>query len=382
MKVFRAESTTFGRPGRVRINLPSHAGWRIWTAMTLLGLLMAAILFPRLTQAAGPELGAGPEISFYHWRMVYDPGPESLKRLEQLKVKRLYLRFFEVTVDDDGRPIPQATAVFKQKVNLPAAPVIFMENRVFSFKPDAKELNAKLLKRIMDIAEVNSVELAPELHLDCDWTPSTRAAFFEFAENLKARLPDGWELVVTIRLDQFKNYRTTGIPPADRVVLMAYNMGDIKRPGPGNSIIDPQVAARYIPSSASYPLPSDLALPIFSWVVVFDEHDRYQGLLSPVPTQLSSLDNCLPVGRNLYTIISPFQTAGGWLIPKGWRLRLEDSPHRDVLAVAELLRKALANPRHLIFYHLDDSVIQNRTKEELEEIADRLTTHDIDMLEQ
>jgi hypothetical protein len=58
----------------------------------------------------------------------------------------------------------------------------------------------------MDIAELNGVELAPELHLDCDWTPSTRASFFGFVQDLKNRLAEGWELAVTLRLDQYKNY--------------------------------------------------------------------------------------------------------------------------------------------------------------------------------
>jgi len=341
--------------------------------MAWLGVFMAA-LFSSPAGAAGPHSGDRPEISFYHWRTVHDPGSISLKLMEQLKVQRLYLRFFEVTVDRDGRPIPQATAIFRQKVKLPTAPVIFLENRVFS-RPGMQELAEKLLKRVMDMARANNVELVPELHLDCDWTPSTRKSFFEFAEHLKTLLPDGWELVVTLRLDQFKNYRATGVPPADRGVLMAYNMGDIKQPGPGNSIIDPQMAARYVPSSPGYPLPLDLALPIFSWAVAFDEHDRYRGLLSPVPAQLSSLDYCLPIGGEMYMVVKPFQTAGGWLTPKGWRLRLEGSSQSDLLAVAELLRASMASPRYLIFYHLDDGIIQNRTKEELEEVAAHLKAY-------
>jgi hypothetical protein len=333
-------------------------------------LILAASL------AAAPEAGAGegdrPEISFYHWRTVYDPGPESAKRLEQLAVRRLYLRFFEVTVDGEGHPVPQATAVFRQKPAVPVVPVIFMENRVFSHHPKTDELAGKLLKRVMDMAEQNGVELAPELHLDCDWTRSTRKSFFEFADDLKSRLPKDWELVATLRLDQYRNYQQTGVPPAHRGVLMAYNMGSIKRPGPGNSIIDPMVVARYVTPGHRYPLPLDLALPIFSWVVVFDEYDRYQGLLSPVPAQLASPDSCLPIGGGMYVVVTPFPTAGGWPLLEGWRLRLEESPHDDLLEVAKMLRVGVSS-RRLIFYHLDESLILDRSGAELEKIADELT---------
>jgi hypothetical protein len=225
---------------------------------------------------------------------------------------------------------------------------------------------------VLDLAGQNGLELAPELHLDCDWRPSTRAAFFEFAGALKDRLPEGWELVVTLRLDQYRNHLGTGVPPAHRGVLMAYNMGDVKRPGPGNSIIDPKVASSYLPPAHRYPLPLDLALPIFSWAVVFDEHDRYRGLLSPVPRRLDSPDLFHPVGGEMYVATSPFQTVSGWSIPKGWRLRREDSSQEDLLALAELVRQRLPSPRRVIFYHLDEISSLKKTARELEAIANRL----------
>lgn len=346
---------------------------RLCTALVVGLWLMAGLgSSPDLARAGEPDQDGQPEISFYHWRTIYDPGPESLKRLEQLQVRRLYLRFFEVILDEDGHPVPQATAIFRQKPDLALVPVIFLENSVFSRKQEAGELAANMLKRILEMAEVNGLELAPELHLDCDWTPSTRDAFFEFTQTLKDQLPPGWELAVTLRLDQFRNHDLTGIPPAHRGILMAYNMGDIKQPGPGNSIIDPQVARRYLSGHHPYPLPLDLALPIFSWVVVFDEHDRYRGLLSPVPEQLSSPEHCRPIGSGMYEVINSFPTASGWQVSKGWRIRREDSSQTDLLAVAGMAQLAKSNFQRLVFYHLDESLIKGRTNEELDELATHL----------
>jgi hypothetical protein len=346
---------------------------KLYTALVVgLWLLAGLGSSPDLVLAGEPDQDYQPEISFYHWRTVYDPGPESLKRLEQLQVRRLYLRFFEVTLDEEGHPVPQATAIFRQKPEMALVPVVFLENAVFSRKQESRELAANLLKRILEMAEVNGLELAPELHLDCDWTPSTRDAFFEFTEAIKNQLPPSWELAVTLRLDQFKNHNLTGVPPAHRGILMAYNMGDIKQPGPGNSIIDPQVARHYLSGCRPYPLPLDLALPIFSWAVVFDEHDRYRGLLSPVPEQLFSPKHCQPVGGGMYAVINPFPTASGWQVPKEWRIRREDSSHTDLLAVAGMAQLTKSNFQRLVLYHLDESLIKGRTNEELDELVKHL----------
>ncbi len=346
---------------------------KIWAA-TVIGLCLLAGPAgpPHPARAAETDQGGRPEISFYHWRTAYDPGPESLSRLAELKSRRLYLRFFEVTLNDEGQPVPQATAVFRQKPNLPVVPVIFLENSVFRSKPEAGELAGKLRKRVLDMAEVNGLDLVPELHLDCDWTPSTKAAFFDFVKALRNQLPPGWELAATLRLDQFKNHGQTGVPPAHRGVLMAYNMGDIKRPGPGNSIIDPKVARNYLSGKSSYPLPLDLALPLFSWVVVFDDHDQYRGLLSPVPAQLSSPDHCRPLGGEMYAVVNPFPGPGGWRVPKGWRLRREASALPDLLAVPEMHRSTPKVINKLNFYHLKEILLKERSKEELETIAIRL----------
>ena len=295
-----------------------------------------------------------------------------MNRLKQLRTRRLYLRFFEVVPDADGRPVPQATLVFNQKPSVPVVPVIFLENAVFSRKPNPDDLAAKLWRRVQDMAEFNGLELSPELHLDCDWTTSTRESFFAFTAALRRQLSPNQELAVTPRLDQFKNHRVTGVPPADRGVLMAYNMGDIKALGPGNSIIDPVAAARYLPPGQTYPLPLDAALPLFSWAVVFDEHDRYLGLLTPPPEELNMPDHCQPLGGAMYSVVKPFDSPGGRRILPDWRLRLEESAPADLKAVAGLMSRTGVTFNRLIFYHLDEDLIQGWSREELEATAERL----------
>lgn len=311
-----------------------------------------------------------PAISFYYWKTVFNPGDESLARLAQIKAGRIYLRLFEVTSDEMGQALPHATVTFAQQPSLPVVSVIYIENSVFGRAVDVVDLADKLVARVMGMIAVHELKVIRELHLDCDWTPTTKEQFFAFTAAVKEKLPSGWQLAVTLRLDQFRNLSSTGVPPADKGILMAYNMGNLRQPGPHNSIIDPAIATRYLKGDDKYPLPLDIALPLFSWVVVFDDQDQFQGLLRTVPPELLDTRLCHDDGDGLYTVIKPFQTRGGTPIGAGWRLRLEDSKSEDLLAVAKLLRQAVPQSEFLVFYHLDEKIIRRWPADALESIAD------------
>jgi hypothetical protein len=314
----------------------------------------------------------GPSISFYYWKTIFNPGDESGNRLKQVAVERLYLRFFEVTLDERGKPVPQATVAFAQQPTLPVVPVIYLENSVFgSDILDESDLADKLFDRVAGMIEAHELKAVKELHLDCDWTSATRESFFAFAAALKKKQPPGWQLAVTLRLDQFHNFSTTGVPPADKGILMAYNMGNLRQPGRHNSIIEPAIAARYLKGNGQYPLPLDIALPLFSWVVVFNDQDQFQGLLRTVPPELADSSLCVDDGGGLFTAKQSFHSSGGTLIPAGWRLRLEEPGAEDLLAVADLLRQAVPQSEFLVFYHMDESIIRRWPADVLESIAGR-----------
>jgi hypothetical protein len=59
----------------------------------------------------------------------------------------------------------------------------------------------------------------------------------------------------------------TGVPPVDRGMLMFYNMGKLSAEPGARSIYDADAAERYLARVGEYPLPLDLALPIWSWTV-------------------------------------------------------------------------------------------------------------------
>jgi hypothetical protein len=59
----------------------------------------------------------------------------------------------------------------------------------------------------------------------------------------------------------------TGVPPVDRGMLMFYNMGRFSADPEARAIFDLESARRYLARISSYPLPLDLALPMWSWTV-------------------------------------------------------------------------------------------------------------------
>lgn len=153
-------------------------------------------------------------------------------------------------------------------------PCIYITNNTFLkiSDPEVDELAHNLLRKLR-------MECPPTIHgvmLDCDWSEQTRPGFFRLVQVMNDNLDV--PLTATIRLHQYRRPGQTGVPPADRGMLMPYNVGQITEPGDGNSIFDLKMAEPYFSSSSPYPLPLDIGLPSFSWGVQF-RNGRFMGIL-------------------------------------------------------------------------------------------------------
>lgn len=144
-------------------------------------------------------------------------------------------------------------------------PCIYITNNTFLKISDAevKELASNLLRKLR-------MECPATIHgvmLDCDWSAKTKAKFFRLTRLMNDSLDV--PLTATIRLHQYAQPSKTGVPPADRGMLMPYNVGRITAPGGTNSIFDRATAEPYFKNREPYPLPLDIGLPAFSWGVQF-----------------------------------------------------------------------------------------------------------------
>ena len=231
--------------------------------------------------------------AFYYWKSEFSLSEYEKRALTQNDINKLYIRFFDVDWDPiSNQAVPKAVVYFKENPPVAFVPTVFITNRTLEKLSwgGIEELAKKVQQKIWQIHRQHSQADIPridnsakfsrntlhihELQIDCDWTLQTKAKYFELLNQLSKQLDAnhshfGYKVALsaTIRLHQIKFYRTTGVPPVARGMLMYYNMGDWKSPRTENSILDLNTASRYADYVSDYPLPLDVVLPLFRWAI-------------------------------------------------------------------------------------------------------------------
>ena len=207
--------------------------------------------------------------AFYYWKTGFQLNTGQQELLWNAGSNRLYIRFFDINWNDQtSKPYPDAIVQFYQPTErLTITPVIYIRNKTFELINDlsndslATHCNG-LVSRLAAEQHINYTTL----QVDCDWTLTTKDKYFTFLKLLKK--VSGCRIEATIRLHQVKFKQQTGVPPVDKGILMFYNMGklnaDLQQP---NSIYNSADADKYISYLSTYPLPLNVALPVFSWSV-------------------------------------------------------------------------------------------------------------------
>ncbi len=237
------------------------------TRLLFVGLLWAAC------RARAPEPGGG--LAFFHWKNRLSLGPEEVALLDSTECRTLYVKFLDVARGADGVVRPYALLDVRDTSGLGGRqiiPCVFLTNSVFEGL--SADSAAWLAERVTMAVEGVGRQLGradfSEVQFDCDWTARTRAVFFSFLRKMRSLLPAHTRLSATIRLHQYKHPRRTGVPPVDRGLLMLYNTGDIESPDEEHSIFHTRDALRYVEGApTTYPLPLDVALPTFSWTLIY-----------------------------------------------------------------------------------------------------------------
>lgn len=310
------------------------------------------------------------ERSFYYWKSVLQITPFEKQRLDSLQVKTLYLKFFDVDWDEEfKRPKPLAKIRIADSAykDFSVIPAIFITNACIQ-KIDTgqvKELAQNLIQLINGIALSNNFNDIPEIQFDCDWTASTKEKYFALLNEFKTLKPDK-KLSVTIRLHQIKYISKSGIPPVHRGLLMCYNMGNLKDPATNNSIIETAELKKYIGGLAKYPLPLDIAFPLFDWKVLY-RNNMYKGLIQHLPEAVFSNSFSEKEG-NRFRILKD-TLLQGYDLRKGDMIRNEQSEIKEILLTASEISNQIKNTRlRVSLYHLDSLTLSKYTTHELESI--------------
>jgi hypothetical protein len=314
------------------------------------------------------------ERAFYFWRSNFDLNQTEQNALQQQQVKTLYIKYFDVDWDNARQePVPIARLTSSQPT-LPAGtniiPTVFITNScILHLKPAAAAALAQKISRLIDdLSAQHNFQNIPEVQIDCDWTAATKDAYFSLLKSIKPLQKK--TLSATIRLHQVKYVTGSGIPPADRGMLMCYNMGNLKNPATKNSIIDITELNKYIGALSAYPLDLDLAFPLFEWKVLF-RNNAYKGLVQYLPTGILNKSFTVHNG-NRYTLMQD-TVLNGYEFKKGDVLRDEQSDYETVFSSAKTVGKKLRNTRlRVSLYQLDSVLLKKYTSHELETIYNSL----------
>ncbi len=314
--------------------------------------------------------------AFYHWQTTLQITPEETAYLDSIRCKKLYVKVLDIGVNEvSGAIEPFSRLDIKDTSGLQKweiTPTIFITNAVF--KNISAEKTDWLVGRIVESLQASPLHHFTEVQFDCDWTASTRQAFFLFLQKMKKALPN-LSLSATIRLHQYKFPDKTGVPPVSRGMLMFYNTGDIESEATVNSIIDLNDAVKYVQGApARYPIPLDLALPVFSWTLVFRE-DAFWKIINGVPADVHDTLRFERMSSDAshFEVKKATFLSGHYLRP-GDRLRVEAVSPGLLLETAGLAAQVdLAEHVTLAFFHLDSTILRHYSPQLIDSICQKIT---------
>lgn len=225
-------------------------------------MLLAVLLTTGCKQSEMPQ-----ENAVYYWRTEWRTDSVERAFLQQYHINKVYCRYFDVVLNNDGEPIPNATIRFVQgqQEGLKLIPTVFITENCMH-QPH-KGLAKKLVDRIVQMNETNDINGIDELQVDCDYTARNRKNYYDFLQQVRDEArKHGMQLSTTIRLHQL----AMPIPPVDYGVLMIYNTGDPNKFNERNPILDMRDVEPYLRYLADYELPLAAAYPTFRWIRNFE----------------------------------------------------------------------------------------------------------------
>lgn len=155
-----------------------------------------------------------------------------------------------------------------------------------------------------------------------------------------------------MRLHQFRDRKDNGIPPVQRGTLMCYNMSSPRDTATQNAIFDLSLLQGYLKDQPEYPLPLDVALPVFSWGAWF-RSGEFRGLLSEWDAGiLSDTAEFHALGNNLYRVRSDSAWGNNYL-REGDLIRLDAPDEATVIASVPLIKPLMSPGSRLLFFDWD-----------------------------
>jgi len=280
--------------------------------------------------------------AFYYWESDQHSLDEKEKKvLEKQHVQKLYVKFFEVDKNEANRIIPisksELELVKTKEEPVEIIPTIYIRNVVF--KNTSKTEILELVDHLIHLVKKRYSEQFKgfgsfkELQIDCDWTLSTTDNYHYFLRELKKKTKV--QLSATLRLYPYKFPDKMGVLPVDRAMLMCYNLLPPLESGNRNSILDNTELAKYLIGAKPYPIPLDVALPVFSNVLVY-KHEHFNSIIH---TRIAELKNYTKHDEGPWYYVVRDTTVTGVFLHQGDKLRVENIEKKRLNEAIRLIRK-------------------------------------------
>lgn len=295
--------------------------------------------------------------AFYYWKTQgyfspYNADSFYAKYIHEYGIKKVYIKMLDVDYVKQIGIVPisrielpaysSIDALFANNTYIPdsmikgeVVPVVFITNSVMKHlaEIDIPDLATKILQQLLRL-QTHTVLPIREIQFDCDWSASTREKYFKFLSHTQ-QLAKGYTLSATIRLHQFKHRKQTGIPPVQRGMLMLYNLNNATKISVSNSIFNTADAQAYIRNSKAYPLPLDLALPIFSWGLLFEGNQFIQVMNDIDLNDARKLSFAKEIGGNKFYITTDTLYHHVYL-QHGQTLKIEQIRETELLKILQV----------------------------------------------
>jgi hypothetical protein len=331
----------------------------------------------------------------YHWRNSdYIDEPQRIL-IKQHNIDRVYVKLMDIDWEEIRGAVPLGINYleniahhngFADVKKVEFIPVIFITNKTFQRidSADIPLLARRILRKCftdydsIDIIWENEnfngyqrmIKMHPaEIQFDCDWTVSTAAKYFYFLETVKKLLPNATtKLTATIRLHQYKYPGKTGVPPVSRGMLMVYNISDVTKYTNVNSIFEYDKAKPYFSSGKEYKLPLDVALPAYSWGIVYRGKKFFTIEHGMTTETVNEKDYFSKKEKNIYAVKKDTLLNDLFLRP-GDEIKIEGIDEEKLMQVVKLARKALNNDSVTVsFFELSSPTLNHYSHETIEQV--------------
>ncbi len=316
-------------------------------------------------------------ISFYHTRTGFALSGQEKQFLEATEPNtKVYIRAFDLLWNPNTQEEVQLSYMkikpdslqFIKEVVL----TVFIDNLVFEKieKRDVIFLAARtalLLQRTRGQFESNTKIVLNEVQVDCDWTAQTEEKYFRFLNYMRTETERFKynKLSAAVRLNQVLYQGKFGVPPVDEAVLTFYDLTRKK----DDYVWNLRDSKQYKKALSSYSLHLDVLLPLSGWGI----HQREDNLLNIITNlnkdQVEASTCCQKIGENQYEAIQNMYLNQTYLYV-GDQIGLHPLDAQKLEDAADWLGENMPTDNYrIIYYSLDNKVLEKYSFEELQKVA-------------